>query len=195
MEGPSGDISLEIKDDENHSVWNMFNKWCNNEKENKIPNELLTVYKKDNDNTAPTVCGSFIPVLSTGAIMNCDKGNMPVYTVNTRVFASMSETIEKLDFNYYREDAIKDALKVNGHFTLTEKTVEKILDAFPTFFDGEDLSIEDTNAYNIYETEVLLKDPLSYQVKVDYPDTFTIVKSADKEKTSLIEKIKKKLNL
>jgi len=40
MLGPKGSISLEMKDDEAHSIWNMFSNWCSDvtkeqEKENK----------------------------------------------------------------------------------------------------------------------------------------------------------------
>lgn len=84
---------------------------------------------------------------------------------------SMSEQLEVLDFRYYSEDAIKKALKVNDHFVLTEKTVEKILDAYPAFFNDEDVYIGDSNSCNTHETELLLKkDPPRYQIKFDYSD-------------------------
>lgn len=83
---------------------------------------------------------------------------------------SMSEQLEALDFKYYSEDAIKKALKVNDHFVLTEKTVERILDAYPAFFNGEDVYIGDSNSCNTLATESLLNDPPKYQIRFDYSD-------------------------
>lgn len=92
-------FTLEMKDDEDCSVWNMFNKWCSDvtkekekEKENKrlkkeadkivkatkrlekevqMPDgSLLTVYKNKEDAAPSVVYGNFAPVVTTGVISN-----------------------------------------------------------------------------------------------------------------------------
>ena len=172
-------FTLEMKDDENHSMWNMFNKWCNDvtkekEKENKklkkeadklvkaikrlekkvqMPDgSLLTVYKNKDDGAPPVVYGNLAPVITTGMITNSGKvipnptqnplSQLKIQTLWPSSILGGSLKDINLD-NYTYEELREIVFGDDNKAQLTEETIEKILDKYPTFFDEQDLELAD----------------------------------------------------
>ena len=172
-------FTLEMKDDENHSMWNMFNKWCNNvtkekEKENKklkkdadklikatkrlekkvqMPDgSLLTVYKNQDDAAPQVVYGKLAPVVTTGMITNSGKvipnpTQNPLSQLKVQpIFPSsiLGASLEDLNIDSYTYEELREIVFGDDNkAALTEKTIEKILDKYPTFFDEQDLELAD----------------------------------------------------
>lgn len=168
-----------MKDDENHSVWNMFNKWCNDvtkekEKENKklkkeadklvkatkklektcqMPDGSLLVLHKnpDSDPDAQLVYGNLAPVVTTGLITNKGKtipdplSQLKVQTLWPSTILGGSLKDINLD-NYTYEELREIVFGDDNKAALTEETIEKILDKYPTFFDEQDLELADHDA-------------------------------------------------
>lgn len=177
MLGPKGSISLEMKDDEAHSIWNMFSNWCSDvtkekEKENKklkkdadklvketkrlekkvqMPDgSLLTVYKNKDDGAPPVVYGNLAPVVTTGLIGN--KGNAITLAdpfKNLRMQAIwpssvLGGSLQDINLDNYTYEELREIVFGDGNKAeLTEETIEKILDRYPTFFDEQDLELAD----------------------------------------------------
>lgn len=177
MLGPKGNISLEMKDDEAHSIWNMFSNWCNDatkakEKENKklkkeadkliketkklekkvqMPDgSLLTVYKNKDDDAPPVMYGSFAPVITTG-VVNKNKNAITLADPfkNLRMQAifppsMLGGSLQDINLDNYTYEELRDIVFGDGNKAeLTEETIEKILDRYPTFFDEQDLELAD----------------------------------------------------
>ena len=168
-----------MKDDENHSMWNMFNKWCNDvtkekEKENKklkkeadklvkatkrlekkvqMPDgSLLTVYKNKDDDAPQVVYGNLAPVITTGMITNSGKvipnpTQNPLSQLKVQpIFPSaiLGGSLEDLNIDSYTYEELREIVFGDDNkAALTEKTIEKILDKYPTFFDEQDLELAD----------------------------------------------------
>lgn len=172
-----------MKDDESHSVWNMFNKWCNDvtkekEKENKklkkeadklvkatkklektcqMPDGSLLVLHKnpDSDPDAQLVYGNLAPVVTTGLITNKGKvipnptqdplSQLTVQALWPSTILGGSLKDINLD-NYTYEELREIVFGDDNKAALTEETIEKILDKYPTFFDEQDLELADHDA-------------------------------------------------
>lgn len=167
-----------MKDDENHSMWNMFNKWCNDvtkekEKENKklkkeadklvkatkrlekqvqMPDgSLLTVYKNKDDAAPPVVYGNLAPVITTGMITNSGKvipnpTQNPLSQLKVQpIFpSSVLGSLENINLDSYTYEELREIVFGDDNKAqLTEETIEKILDKYPTFFDEQDLELAD----------------------------------------------------
>jgi hypothetical protein len=177
MLGPKGSISLEMKDDEAHSIWNMFSNWCSDvtkekEKENKklkkeadkllkatrklekvcgMPKDSMAVYKDPNaDPNASIAYGNLAPVVTTGFIGN--KGNAitladPLQQLQVRpIFPSaiLGGSLKDINLDNYTYEELREIVFGDGNKAeLTEETIEKILDRYPTFFDEQDLELAD----------------------------------------------------
>lgn len=156
-----------MKDDESHSMWNMFNKWCNDatkekEKENKklkkeadklvkatkrlekkvqMPDgSLLTVYKNKDDDAPPIAYGKLAPVVTSNPL-----SQLKVQTLwpSSILGASLEDiNLDSYTYEELREIVFGDDNKAQ----LTEKTIEKILDKYPTFFDEQDLELADRDS-------------------------------------------------
>ncbi len=171
---------MEMKDDESHSMWDMFNKWCNDvtkekEKENKklkkeadklvkatkklekqvqMPDgSLLTVYKKEDDSAPPVVYGKLAPVITTGMITNSGKivpgtavpNTLPQLKVQP-IFPSaiLGGSLQNINLDNYTYEELREIVFGDDNKAeLTEETIEKILDKYPTFFDEQDLELAD----------------------------------------------------
>lgn len=157
-------FTLEMKDDENHSMWNMFNKWCNDvtkekEKENKklkkeadkllkatrklekvcgMPKDSMAVYKDPNaDPNAPIAYGTLAPVVTSNPL-----SQLKVQTIFPSSILGGSLKDINLD-NYTYEELREIVFGDDNKAQLTEETIEKILDKYPTFFDEQDLELAD----------------------------------------------------
>lgn len=157
-------FTLEMKDDENHSMWNMFNKWCNDvtkekEKENKklkkeadklvkatkrlekqvqMPDgSLLTVYKNKDDAAPAIVYGDLAPVVTSNPL-----SQLKVQAIFPSSILGGSLKDINLD-NYTYEELREIVFGDDNKAQLTEETIEKILDKYPTFFDEQDLELAD----------------------------------------------------
>lgn len=174
MLGPKGSISLEMKDDEAHSIWSN---WCSDvakekEKENKklkkeadrliketkklekkvqMPDgSLLTVYKNKDDDAPPVVYGSFAPIITTG-VVNKNKNAITLADPfkNLRMQAIWPSSIlggslQDINLDNYTYEELREIVFGDGNKAeLTEETIEKILDKYPTFFDEQDLELAD----------------------------------------------------
>ena len=157
-------FTLEMKDDENHSVWNMFNKWCNDvtkekEKENKklkkdadklikatkrlekkvqMPDgSLLTVYKNKDDDAPQVVYGNLAPVVTSNPLSQLKVQTLfPSY--------ALGGSLEDINIDSYTYEELREIVFGDDNkAALTEKTIEKILDKYPTFFDEQDLELAD----------------------------------------------------
>lgn len=153
-----------MKDDENHSMWNMFNKWCNDvtkekEKENKklkkeadqllkatrklekvcgMPKDSMAVYKDPNaDPNAPIAYGSLAPVVTSNPL-----SQLKVQAIWPSSILGGSLKDINLD-NYTYEELREIVFGDDNKAQLTEETIEKILDKYPTFFDEQDLELAD----------------------------------------------------
>lgn len=172
-----------MKDDESHSMWDMFNKWCNDvtkekEKENKklkkeadklvkatkklekqvqMPDgSLLTVYKKNDDSAPPVVYGNLAPVITTGMITNSGKivpGTAvpnPLSQLKVQpIFPSaiLGGSLQNINLDNYTYEELREIVFGDDNkAALTEETIEKILDKYPTFFDEQDLELADHDA-------------------------------------------------
>lgn len=157
-------FTLEMKDDENHSMWNMFNKWCNDitkekEKENKklkkeadkllkatrklekvcgMPKDSMAVYKDPNaDPNSPIAYGTLAPVVTSNPL-----SQLKVQTIWPSSILGGSLKDINLD-NYTYEELREIVFGDDNKAQLTEETIEKILDKYPTFFDEQDLELAD----------------------------------------------------
>lgn len=155
---------LEMKDDENHSMQNMFNKWCNDvtkekEKENKklkkeadkllkatrklekvcgMPKDSMTVYKDpDADPNAPIAYGHLAPVVTSNPL-----SQLKVQAIFPPSILGGSLKDINLD-NYTYEELREIVFGDDNKAQLTEETIEKILDKYPTFFDEQNLELAD----------------------------------------------------
>ena len=162
MKNLSGSFTVELKDDESHSMWNMFNKWCNDvtkekEKENKklkkeadklvkatkklekvsgLPEGSLAVYKYPNgDPNAPIAYGRLAPIVTTNPL-----SQLKVQPIYPPVILGGSLQNINLD-NYTYEELREIVFGDDNKAALTEETIEKILDKYPTFFDEQDLEL------------------------------------------------------
>lgn len=170
-------FTLEMKDDENHSMWNMFNKWCNDvtkekEKENKklkkeadqllkatrklekvcgMPKDSMAVYKDPNAAAPSVAYGNLAPVITTGMITNSGKV-IPNPTQNLLsqlkvqpIFpSSVLGSLENINLDSYTYEELREIVFGDDNKAqLTEETIEKILDKYPTFFDEQDLELAD----------------------------------------------------
>lgn len=153
-----------MKDDENHSIWNMFNKWCNDvtkekEKENKklkkeadqllkatrklekvcgMPKDSMAVYKDPNaDPNAPIAYGNLAPVVTSNPL-----SQLKVQAIFPSSILGGSLKDINLD-NYTYEELREIVFGDDNKAQLTEETIEKILDKYPTFFDEQDLELAD----------------------------------------------------
>lgn len=167
-------FTIELKDDENHSIWNMFNKWCNDvtkEKENKklkkeadklvketkrlekkvqMPDGSLLVLHKnpDSDQDAQLAYGNLAPVVTTGLITNKGK-TIPNPLSQLKVQAiyppqMLGGSLEDINIDSYTYEELREIVFGDDNkAALTEKTIEKILDKYPTFFDEQDLELAD----------------------------------------------------
>ena len=181
MLGPKGSISLEMKDDEGHSMWDMFNKWCGDvtkekEKENKklkkeadklvkatkklekvceLPEGTLVVRKNPGDPDSPIAYGKLAPIVTTGvsisttgAITNSGKvipdplAGLKVQPIFPSAILGGSLRDINLD-NYTYEELREIVFGDSNKAELTEETIEKILDKYPTFFAEQDWELAD----------------------------------------------------
>lgn len=177
MKDLSGSFTMELKDDEAGSLWNMFSNWCNDvtkekEKENKklkkeadklikarkklekacgLPEDSLFVYKNSNDPDSPIAYGKFAPIVTTGIagmITNSGKvipdpiSQLKVHTIFPPSLLGGSLQDLNLD-NYTYEELREIVFGDSNKAELTEETIEKILDKYPTFFDEQDLELAD----------------------------------------------------
>lgn len=157
-------FTLEMKDDENHSVWNMFNKWCNEvtkekEKENKklkkeadklvkatkrlekkvqMPDGSLLVLHKNKDDDAPPIAyGNLAPVVTSNPLSQLKVQTLWPSTI-------LGGSLEDLNIDSYTYEELREIVFGDDNkAALTEKTIEKILDKYPTFFDEQDLELAD----------------------------------------------------
>ena len=157
-------FTIELKDDENHSMWNMFNKWCNDvtkekEKENKklkkeadkllkatrklekvcgMPKDSMAVRKDPNaDPNAPISYGTLAPVVTSNPLSQLKV--QAIYPPQMLGGSLEDINIDSYTYEELREIVFGDDNKA----ALTEKTIEKILDKYPTFFDEQDLELAD----------------------------------------------------
>ncbi len=166
-----------MKDDENHSVWNMFNKWCNDvtkEKENKklkkeadklvkatkklemtcrMPDGSLLVLHKnpDSDPDAQLAYGNLVPVMTTGLITNKGKtAPNPLSQLKVQALwpsTMLGGSLKDINLDNYTYEELREIVFGDDNkAVLTEETIEKILDKYPTFFDGQNLELADHDA-------------------------------------------------
>lgn len=157
-------FTLEMKDDENHSMWNMFNKWCNDvtkekEKENKklkkeadklvkatrklekvcgMPKDSMAVRKDPNaDPNSPIAYGTLAPVVTSNPLSQLKV--QPIFPSSV-----LGASLENINLDSYTYEELREIVFGDDNkAALTEKTIEKILDKYPTFFDEQDLELAD----------------------------------------------------
>lgn len=142
----------------------MFNKWCNDvtkekEKENKklkkeadkllkatrklekvcgMPKDSMTVYKDpDADPNAPIAYGHLAPVVTSNPL-----SQLKVQAIFPPSILGGSLKDINLD-NYTYEELREIVFGDDNKAQLTEETIEKILDKYPTFFDEQNLELAD----------------------------------------------------
>ena len=126
------------------------------EKVCELPEGTLVVRKNPNgDPDSPIAYGHLAPVITTGMITNSGKV-IPNPTQNPlsqlkvqTIFPSavLGARLEDLNLDNYTYEELRDIVFGDDNKAqLTEKTIEKILDRYPTFFDEQDLELADQDS-------------------------------------------------
>ena len=122
------------------------------EKVCELPEGTLVVHKNNGDPDSPIAYGKLAPVVTTsimGQITNSGKvipdplAGLKVQPIfPSAILGGLS--LKDIDLDKYTYEELREIVfGEDNKASLTEETIEKILDKYPTFFDEQDLELAD----------------------------------------------------